>query len=171
MAKAIKVILASFVVLLLGYISSGLVFFYGAYALSFLPIFNDTEPSQQEIVTDYTDKKIYFFGSRDGREYIEFYYPNDFDDSEFDNSEYFKKVSEEDIETITEYVDLFESDIEVTFDDFLLGDDIKKVYSFNKSLIDTNDYFYTINKDNFRVYALFYYDSDCKTAFKLMAVK
>ena len=62
-----------------------------------------------------------------------------------------------------------EDGIEVTYDDFLLGDDIKKVYTFNKSMVDTDDYFYTFNVDNFRSYTLFYFDSERKTAFELRA--
>ena len=34
-------------------------------------------------------------------------------------------------------------------------------------MIDTDDYFYTFNVDNFRSYTLFYFDSERKTAFEL----
>mgnify|MGYP004603631077 FL=1 len=38
-----------------------------------------------------------------------------------------------------------------------------------KSIIDTDDYFYTFNVDNFRSYTLFYFDFERKTAFELRA--
>ncbi len=117
----------------------------------------------------YNDHEVYFFGAMDGYEYIEYYFDEDLSPAEFDKSEYFKRVTEKDIEEINKYVDEFENGIEVTYDDFLLGDDIKKVYSFNKSMVDTDDYFYTFNIDNFRCYTLFYFDSERKTAFELRA--
>lgn len=36
-----------------------------------------------------------------------------------------------------------------------------------KSIIDTDDNFYTFNVDIFRSYTLFYFDSERKTAFEL----
>ena len=65
--------------------------------------------------------------------------------------------------------------IEYYFDDnlspaeFDKSEYFKKVYTFNKSMIDTDDYFYTFNVDNFRTYTLFYFDSERKTAFELRA--
>ncbi len=118
---------------------------------------------------EYNDHEVYFFGAMDGYEYIEYYFDDNLSPAEFDKSEYFKNVTPNDIEEINKYVDKFESGIEVTYDDFLLGDDIKKVYTFNKSMIDTDDYFYTFNVDNFRSYTLFYFDSERKTAFELRA--
>ena len=130
----------------------------------------DTVQSRVEkSMPKYNDYEVYFFGLRDGWEYIEYYFDEDLSPAEFDKSEYFKKVTPNDIEEINKYVDKFESGIEVTYDDFLLGDDIKKVYTFNKSMIDTDDYFYTFNVDNFRTYTLFYFDSERKTAFELRA--
>ena len=102
---------------------------------------------------EYNDHEVYFFGAIDGWEYIEYYFDDDLSPAEFDKSEYFKKVTPKDIEEINKYVDEFENGIEVTYDDFLLGDDLKKYYLFNLSLIDTDDYFY-LCKTN-RCYILF----------------
>ena len=130
----------------------------------------DTVQSHVEkSMPEYNDHEVYFFGAMDGYEYIEYYFDDNLSPAEFDKSEYFKKVTPNDIEEINKYVDKFESGIEVTYDDFLLGDDIKKVYTFNKIMIDTDDYFYTFNVDNFRSYTLFYFDSERKTAFELRA--
>lgn len=130
----------------------------------------DTVQSRVEkSMPKYNDYEVYFFGLRDGWEYIEYYFDEDLSPAEFDKSEYFKKVTPNDIEEINKYVDEFESGIEVTHEDFLFGDDIKKVYTFNKSMVDTDDYFYTFNVDNFRSYTLFYFDSERKTAFELRA--
>lgn len=128
----------------------------------------DTVQSRVEkSMPEFNDHEVYFFGAIDGWEYIEYNFDDDLSPAEFDKSEYFKKVTPKDIEEINKYVDEFENGIEVTYDDFLLGDDIKKVYTFNKSMIDTDDYFYTFNVDNFRSYTLFYFDSERKTAFEL----
>lgn len=130
----------------------------------------DTVQSRVEkSMPEYNDYEVYFFGLRDGWEYIEYYFDEDLSPAEFDKSEYFKKVTPKDIEEINKYVDEFESGIEVTHEDFLFGDDIKKVYTFNKSMVDTDDYFYTFNVNNFRTYTLFYFDSERKTAFELRA--
>ena len=130
----------------------------------------DTVQSHVEkSMPEYNDNEVYFFGAMDGYEYIEYYFDDNLSPAEFDKSEYFKNVTPNDIEEINKYVDKFESGIEVTYDDFLLGDDIKKVYTFNKSMVDTDDYFYTFNVDNFRTYTLFYFDSERKTAFELRA--
>lgn len=66
---------------------------------------------------------------------------------------------------------MFEEDIQITYDDFVFGDDIKKVYSFSKSMVDTDDYFCTLNEEKYMSYSLYYYDSDTKTAFQLRAKK
>ena len=174
MSKPVKIIIATVSIVTVGFFSIiGFLIlgFVGTVTVSSL-IEGEPDTVQSHVaksMPDYNDHEVYFFGAIDGYEYIEYYFDNDLSPAEFDKSEYFKKVTQKDIEEINKYVDEFENGIEVTYDDFLLGDDIKKVYTFNKSMIDTDDYFYTFNVDNFRTYTLFYFDSERKTAFELRA--
>lgn len=174
MSKPVKIIIATVSIVTVGFFSIlGFLIlgFVGTVAVSSL-IEGEPDTVQSRVkksMPEYNDYEVYFFGAMDGYEYIEYYFDDDLSPAEFDKSEYFKKVTPNDIEEICEYVDRFEKGIEVTYDDFLLGDDIKKVYTFNKNMIDTDDYFYTFNVDNFRTYTLFYFDSERKTAFELRA--
>lgn len=174
MSKPVKIIIATVSIVTVGFFSilGFLIFGFVGTATVYTLLGKEPDTVQSRVeksMPDYNDYEVYFFGLRDGWEYIEYYFDEDLSPAEFDKSEYFKKVTPNDIEEINKYVDKFESGIEVTYDDFLLGDDIKKVYTFNKSMIDTDDYFYTFNVDNFRTYTLFYFDSERKTAFELRA--
>lgn len=97
--------------------------------------------------------------------YAEYHYDDDFLPRQFENVPNFKRVTPSDILLISEYVVDFEEEIECTDDDFLFGDDLKKYYLFNLSLIDTDDYFY-LYKTN-RCYILFYYDSQSNTTYEM----
>lgn len=175
MSKPVKIIIAVVSIVAVGFFSIiGFLIFGFVGTVTVSSIFGEEPDTVQSHVEnsmpEYSDHEVYFYGSMDGYyEYIEYYFDDDLSPAEFDKSEYFKKVTPNDIEEICGYVDRFEKGIEVTYDDFLLGDDIKKVYSFNKSMIGTDDYFYTFSIDNFRCYTLFYFDSERKTAFELRA--
>ena len=97
--------------------------------------------------------------------YAEYHFNDDFLPRQFENVPNFKRVTPSDILLISEYVVDFEEEIECTDDDFLFGDDLKKYYLFNLSLIDTDDYFY-LYKTN-RCYILFYYDSQSNTTYEM----
>lgn len=97
--------------------------------------------------------------------YAEYHYNDDFSARQFENVPNFKKVTPNDILFISKYVVDFEDKIESTEDDFPFGDDLKKYYLFNLSLIDTDDYFY-LYKTN-RCYILFYYDSQSNTTYEM----
>lgn len=174
MSKPVKIIIAVVSIVSVGFFSilGFLIFgFIGTVTVSSI-IEGEPDTVQSRVeksMPKYKDYEVHFFGAMDGWEYIEYYFDDDLSPAEFDKSEYFKKVTPNDIDEIYEYVDEFENGIEVTHDDFLFGEDIKKVYSFNKSMVDTDDYFYTFNVDNFRSYTLFYFDSERKTAFELRA--
>ena len=174
MSKPVKIIIAVVSIVSVGFFSILGFLIFGFIGMVTVSSIIEGEPDTvqsrvEKSMPKYKDYDVYFFGAMDGWEYIEYYFDDDLSPAEFDKSEYFKKVTLNDIEEIYEYVDEFENGIEVTHDDFLFGDDIKKVYSFNKSMVDTDDYFYTFNVDNFRSYTLFYFDSERKTAFELRA--
>ena len=174
MSKPVKIIIAVVSIVSVGFFSilGFLIFgFVGTVTVSSLFAGEpDTVQSHVEkSMPKYKDYEVHFFGAMDGYEYIEYYFDDDLSPAEFDKSEYFKKVTPNDIEKIYGYVDRFEKGIESTHDDFLFGEDIKKSYTFNKSMVDTDDYFYTFNIDNFRSYTLFYFDSERKIAFELRA--
>lgn len=176
MPKSVKIIIAAVSIITVGFFTvvDFLMFgFFGWVTVSAL-FGKALDSPQSRIINsmpEYSDENVYFFGARDGVEYIEFYYDQNFSSQEFEDNEYFKKVTESDFETIYEYVDMFEEDIQVTYDDFVFGDDIKKVYSFSKSMVDTDDYFCTLNEEKYMSYSLYYYDSDTQTAFQLRAKK
>ena len=174
MSKPVKVIIATVSIVTVGFFSilGFLIFGFAGTATVYTLLGKEPDTVQSRVeksMPKYNDYEVYFFGLRDGWEYIEYYFDEDLSPAEFDKSEYFKKVTPKDIEEINKYVDEFESGIKVTHEDFLFGDDIKKFYTFNKSMVDTDDYFYTFNVDNFRTYTLFYFDSERKTAFELRA--
>lgn len=174
MSKPVKIIIAVVSIVSVGFFSilGFLIFgFVGTVTVSSLFAGEpDTVQSHVEkSMPKYKDYEVHIFGAMDGYEYIEYYFDDDLSPAEFDKSEYFKKVTPNDIEEIYGYVDRFEKGIESTHDDFLFGEDIKKSYTFNKSMVDTDDYFYTFNIDNFRSYTLFYFDSERKIAFELRA--
>lgn len=176
MSKSVKIIIAAVSIITVGFFTVVGFFVFGFFGWVTVSVLFGRVPdsTQSRIINsmpEYSDEKVYFFGASDGIEYIEFYYDKNFSSQHFEDNEYFKKVTESDFETIYEYVDTFEEDIQGTYNDIILGYDIKKVYSFSKSMVDTDDYFYTLNKKKFMSYSLYYYDSDTKTAFQLRVKK
>ncbi len=173
MSKPVKIIIAAVSIVSVGFFSIlGFLIFGFVGTVTVSSIFGEKPDTVQSHVEKsmpkYKDYEMHFYGSMDGYyEYIEYYFDDNLSPAEFNKSEYFKKVTQNDIEEIYEYVDRFEKGIESTHDDFLFGEDIKKSYTFNKSMVDTDDYFYTFNIDDFRCYTLFYFDSERKIAFEL----
>lgn len=64
-----------------------------------------------------------------------------------ENSDYFSKVSQEDIGVICEFIDNYENWIE-TFRRNDPTDDLVLNYYFNRALLDTEDYFYIYTHDD-----------------------
>lgn len=84
-----------------------------------------------------------------------------------ENNQYFKSVTEKDIEELKSYFDNFENWLEYV--------DYKDKYDFQKNSIDTTDYFYIENKDTCEKYAqypdkysaynVYFFDVQTKTLF------
>lgn len=92
---------------------------------------------------DYTDFGIYTFSSAD-----------------LDNK-YFQKISEPDIEALYGYFDDFEKWVNL-FKENEPNDELASNYSFERSAIDTNDYFYIYEKDEsskYENYSVYFYDT------------
>lgn len=66
----------------------------------------------------------------------------------FENNPYFTAVSEPDIETLCSFIDNFESWVG-TFRDNDPNDELATNYSFDRSIIDTEDYFYIYENENY----------------------
>ena len=125
--------------------------------LTIFLIFGALIPEISELTDDfnrnlpkYSDKVEYIEGGFDDfEEYKEFYYSKD-KIAEFENSKYFKKVDEDDIENISGFFEYFENNI-------LPYTDYKDKYKFDRSQIKTGDYYYIKTKydnpyDNYDVY-------------------
>ena len=93
---------------------------------------------------DYTDFGIYTYSS-----------------ARVDKSQYFLKVSADDIETIGAFVDDFEGWI-ATFQESNPNGELVTNYAFDRSIIDLEDYFYIFEKENypeFGCYDLWFFDT------------
>ena len=107
MPKSVKIIIAAVSIITVGFFTvvDFLMFgFFGWVTVSAL-FGKALDSPQSRIINsmpEYSDENVYFFGARDGVEYIEFYYDNNFSSQEFEDNEYFKKVTESDFEIIYE---------------------------------------------------------------------
>ena len=86
---------------------------------------------------DYTDFGVYTFSA-----------------VKLNDNEYFSTVAEDDIETIGAFVDNFENWVDAIkrnapYDELVLN------YSFDCSIIDTDDYFYIYEKENYPKYGCY----------------
>lgn len=78
-----------------------------------------------------------------------------------EGNEYFSIVSEADIGTINAFIDNFESWIDTSKEDNSQSK-LEKNYSFDRSIIDTEDYFYIYSYDpehKFREYRAYFFDT------------
>lgn len=94
---------------------------------------------------DYTDFGIYTYS-----------------EANLENNQYFKVVSEEDMEEIAAYLDNYEGWIDVHREKYP-KEDLVMNYSFDRSIIDTSDYFYIFfkgeSKSKFDNYDLWIFDA------------
>ncbi len=88
---------------------------------------------------DYTDFGIYTFSSS----------------VDLSNNRYFSPVKEEDIETIGEYVTYFEGCVETICTMVDPEDELVVNYAFDRAVIDTEDYFYIYEDDNYSEFGNF----------------
>lgn len=84
---------------------------------------------------DYTDFAKYSFSS-----------------ANLENNSYFTVVSESDIETVCSYIDNFEQWVEM-FKANDPNDELAANYSFDRNIIDTEDYFYINEKENYQKFS------------------
>lgn len=107
---------------------------------------------------DYTHKEFYTCGGfQDYTDYAKYTY--EVSESVFTHSSYFLKVTEENIPKINAYLDNFENWTR-TCSDFPL-----EAYDFDRSQVQTGDYFYILNRyeepaAEFDNYNLYYFDMD-----------
>lgn len=99
---------------------------------------------------DYTDFGIYTYSS-----------------IKIDNNQYFRAVSEADIEEILSFIDNFEKWVD-TIGKNMPDDELVTNYSFDSSIIDTNDYFYIYEGENyskFGCYDIWFADMQTNTLY------
>lgn len=106
----------------------------------------------------YDSKQVWTHGEfQDCTDFGIYSYPSVY----IDQNESFKKVSTADMETICEFIDNFEKWID-TFRSNDSDDELVSNYSFDRSMIDGEDYFYLYEKENypkFGCYDLWFFDS------------
>ena len=99
-------------------------------------------PSRQNEVLaslgEFESKQVWTYG--EFQDYADFGYYR-FSSAELEENPYFQKVSEADSETILEFIDNFEQWVD-TFRKSDADADLVLNYSFDRSIIDEEDYFY-----------------------------
>ena len=120
-----------------------------------LPLHDSAVCNYGEGFQDYTDYCKYFFSNQE-----------DIEDS-LKQSEFFDKVTEEDIEILNEYFDRFRN--------WIQNQKHAESYDFDKERIDVNDYFYIdekyiydengIKKYDYSTFNVFLFDTQTKTLF------
>lgn len=173
MNKPAKIIISTICIVLVGIFSIGKFLFNVIIVPDYIieTVKEEQEKMPEDLILetmpeyDYKIDHGFGFDYLFATKYAEYHYNDDFSARQFENVPNLKRVTPSDISIISKYVVSFEEKIECTEDEFLLGDDLKKYYLFNLSLIDTDDYFY-LYKTN-RCYILFYYDSQSNTTYEM----
>ncbi len=117
---------------------------------------------------EYKDHVFYSEGAfQDFTDYGKYYY----DSVDFSGNEYFSKIQPNDLEDLNEHLDDFERWIET----FREGDASREIvvnYDFDRSIIDSEDYFYLESEEDmfdgvlFLVnYDLYFFDSQTNTLY------
>ena len=117
---------------------------------------------------EYKDRVFYSEGAfQDFTDYGKYYY----DSVDFSDNEYFSKIQPDDLEDLNEHLDDFERWIET----FREGDASREIvvnYDFDRSIIDSEDYFYLESEKSmfdgvlFLVnYDLYFFDSQTNTLY------
>lgn len=110
----------------------------------------------------------YSDGFQDYTDYCKYYYENQNNIiDEIKNNQYFKSVTNDDIEELNSYFDNFEG--------WLKWVEYKEEYDFQRSCIDSEDYFYIENKetsekyadypDKYSAYNVYFFDVQTQTLF------
>lgn len=113
-----------------------------------------TETRQDEVVNSlgqYESKQVWTHG--EWQDYTDFGLYS-YSSAELANNPYFKLVSETDINLIHKFIDNFEKWIE-TFRNNNPNDELVVNYAFDRSVIDTGDYFYIYEKENYSQFSCY----------------
>ena len=173
MSKPAKIIISTICIVLVGIFSIGKFLFNVIIVPDYIieTVKEEQEKTPEELILETMPEYAYKIDHGFGFDYLfatkyaEYHYNDYFSARQFENIPNFKRVTPNDILLISKCVVDFEEKIECTNDDFPFGDDLKKYYLFNLSLIDTDDYFY-LYKTN-QCYILFYYDSQSNTTYEM----
>lgn len=113
-------------------------------------------------VGEYESREFYTSGGfQDYTDYAKYFYK----ETSPEDSEYLQKISEEDRQKILMYIENFEQWVETVSDEDGASSDkddtLSGNYDFNKSIIDTDDYFYlkVDEDDGFDDYDLYIFDT------------
>ena len=144
MKKFICILISVVLVVSAGYLCSEYFEYFRNPVLKELPIYRNREYYSEGFWQDYTD-------------YAKCFYKN-ISEEDLQSAESFNKMTEQNIKEILCYIDGYESFINGFGTDGVEG--IKEVYDFDKSVIDTNDYFHIIGGDSYTFFTLFYFDTE-----------
>ncbi len=126
----------------------------------FLDSVFDTQTLQEQVaesIGQYDNKEIWTHGGfQDYTDYGIYSYTS----ANLNNNQYFKPVTYSDSEKIKEFIDNFEGWVDVFKEDDP-DDELVSNYNFDRSIIDTSDYFYIFEKDydiEFAYYDVYFFD-------------
>ena len=132
----------------------------------FCLVFSLVETRQEKVLDSlgsYETERIWSHGYQDVTEFGMYSYAS----VKIDNHQYFTAISETDIETICTFIDDFEEWIDaIEHND--PNDELVLNYAFDRSMIDTNDYFYIYEAENiqkFHNYDVWFFDSQTKVLY------
>lgn len=160
-----------------------LVFLIGAGSTAAVVLPNIAESEEEKVLStfpEYDDGFQLLFGAMDVTVYGEYYYSN-LSDEILEENELFQPVSietEEEI-LIKKLIRYYEEKVSYTRDDSMLGDDLNKVYRFDKVTMDDGDWYYlkteraadcaVLNDETFELmcqdFDLYYYDHETETIY------
>ncbi len=144
MKKLIWVLVPILVIALAGYFGFDYLSYFTNPILKELPIYRSKEIYSYGFWQDYTDYGKYFY--------------KNVSEEDMESAESFKKVTKEDAEEIFKYIDGYESFINNFGSDGI--ESIKEVFDFDKSVIDTGDYYYISNGNSYTFFCMYYFDTD-----------
>lgn len=142
MKKLIWVLVPVLIVALTGFFGFEYLSYFSNPTLKELPVYRSKEIYSEGFWQDYTDYGKYFY--------------KNISDEDLQSAESFRKVTEEDKAEILKYIDGYTSFIKDFGSDGIEG--IKKVYDFDKAVIDADDYYCISAGNSYTFFCMYYFD-------------
>ena len=145
--KVIAAIIAvGIIIRIFSVIVTGTLTVFTAYVV-YESIWGDTESAEEHVtktLPQSDDHDIWVFGVRDYTVYGKYYYNNGISEDVLNSHELFRKVTEDEFIPLLKVIEEYEGWVEETkdYDSSILGDDISRVYDFDKSVLTEKDCWY-----------------------------